>query len=366
MAMDEEKKVDEKVEVKVEKKAPLKKWKKILGITVATLVITLLIIGVILSILFGDELNNRNKNVIDNVSNVYRFSGELLFSKDVDNYTFVVEFCNANNNVGDIVIDFLYRNMLVSQKKVAENIDTSNCNDYGIFFKDYNNDGMLDFSYITSRNGEESNYKIYTLTTKGEIVLLTDEEYSAKTSKFSPAFNCGNGVYSYSDAKVFYDGYEVKNEVGDYKLISRGNDKYQKINAESKLSFSDNRSIDAPKTEKINDLGENFFERHSLLKKYETYTAISVDLDNDQKNEKIVCFSDDNNGTRIIAFDSEDEVITTLVNLKDKKYSLDEIVELADLDGDEVAEIITRVPGNSEINICKYQWGYFFPKIIYN
>ena len=56
MAMDEEKKVDEKVEVKVEKKAPLKKWKKVLGITVATFAITLLIIGVILSILFGDEL----------------------------------------------------------------------------------------------------------------------------------------------------------------------------------------------------------------------------------------------------------------------------------------------------------------------
>lgn len=364
--MDEMKNVNEKVEVKSEKKVPFKKWKKVLVIIAVTFIVTLLVAGAVLSILFGDELNGKNNKIIDNVSNVYRFSGELLFSRDIENYTFVVEFCDAKDNVGNIFIDFLYRNMLVSQRKVAENIDISNCSDYGIFFNDYNGDGMLDFSYIASKNGEESIYKIYTLTTKGEIVLLTESEYSAKVSKFSPAFKYENGVYVYPETEVFYDGYEIKTDVGEYKLTSKSNDKYNKINSTSKLSFSDNRKVEMPKLEKVENLGESFFERHSLLAKYEEYNAVSVDLDNDGENEKIVCFADKNKGTRIIAFDGMDEVIVTLVDLKDGIYSLEEIVELADLDGDGVLEIITKAPLEKEVSVSKYQGGYYFPKINYN
>lgn len=363
--MGEEKNVNEKEEIKIGKNPPLKKWKKVLGLIVITLVSTALIAGIVVTILFDDELNNKNNKVIDNVSNVYRFSGELLFSKAIGNYTFVVEFCKANGNTGDIFIDFLYKNVLVNQKKVSENIDISNCNDYGIFFKDYNKDGMLDFSYISARNGEESIYKIYTLTTKGEIVPLTEEEYSEKTCKFSPVFREENGVYTCSNPEIYYDGYKIKADVGAYKLTGLSNDKYQKINSTSKLSFSDNRNIEPKKVEKIDDLGEIFFERHSLLKKYENYNAISVDLDNDEKNEKIVCFSDQNKGTRIIVFDNNDEVIVTLVDLKDGKYSFEEIVELVDLDGDKVTEIVTKAPLEREVSISKYQGGYYFPKIIY-
>ena len=174
-----------------------------------------------------------------------------------------------------------------------------------------------------------------------------------------------NGVYTCSNPEIYYDGYKIKADVGAYKLTGLSNDKYQKINSTSKLSFSDNRNIEPKKVEKIDDLGEIFFERHSLLKKYENYNAISVDLDNDEKNEKIVCFSDQNKGTRIIVFDNNDEVIVTLVDLKDGKHSFEEIIELVDLDGDKVTEIVTKAPLEREVSISKYQGGYYFPKIIY-
>ena len=84
--MGEEKNVNEKEEIKIGKNPPLKKWKKVLGLIVITLVSAALIAGIVVTILFGDELNNKNNKVIDNVSNVYRFSGELLFSKAIGNH----------------------------------------------------------------------------------------------------------------------------------------------------------------------------------------------------------------------------------------------------------------------------------------
>lgn len=362
--MEEEKKVNEVPKFETEKKPPMKKWKKVLILAVVTLFVSLMIFGIIFSILFGDNINSGNNSVIYNVSNVYRFSGDILFSQNIGDYTFVVEFLEKNNDVGDIMIDFLYRNVLVSQKVVAESIDISYCNDYGIYFKDYNNDGMLDFSYITSRNGESSYYKIYTLTSKGEIILLNETSYKVDGKKFSVAFENDSGKYV--ESEIYYDGYKIGTDVGTYELKGEISNEYKKISLDSKLSFSDNRTVETVKTENIAELGTNFFERHSLLEAYSEYEAISVDLDNDENFEKLICFSDDVKGTRIIAFDSEDEVIANLVNVKGKKYSLNSVIELVDLDNDEVIEIITKLPSENEVSISKYNLGYYFPKIVYS
>lgn len=360
----EENKVNEVPKIENVKKPPMKKWKKVLILAVVTILASLMIFGIIISILFGDNTNSGNNGVIDNVSNVYRFSGDILFSQNIGDYTFVVEFLEKNNDIGEIMIDFLYRNMLVSQKTVAENIDISNCNDYGIYFEDYNKDGMLDFSYITSRDGEKSYYKIYTLTSKGEIILLNEDTYEVTGKKFSVAFENDTGKYSTSN--LYYDGYKIGNDIGTYELKGEVNNEYRKINSDSKLSFTDNRIIESVKTEKIDELGNMFFEKHSLLKNYSECEAMSVDLDNDEKYEKLICFSDEVKGTRIILFDNEDEVIANLVNVKSEKYSLNNVIELADLDNDGIIEIITKLPSNDEVSISKYNLGYYFPKIVYS
>lgn len=360
----EEEKVNEVSKFESVKKPPMKKWKKVLILAIVTIFASLMIFGIIISILFGDNTNSGNNGVIDNVSNVYRFSGDILFSQNIEDYTFVVEFIEENAKKGDIMVDFLYRNMLVSQKTVAENIDISDCNDYGIYFEDYNKDGMLDFSYINSRDGENSYYKIYTLTSKGEIILLNEGAYEVTGKKFSVAFDNDTGKYSTS--VLYYDGYKIGTDAGTYELKGEANNEYRQINSNSKLSFADNRIIESVKNEKIDELSDIFFGKHSLLKSYSEYEAISVDLDNDEKFEKIICFSDEVKGTRIIVFDSEDEVIANLINVKGKKYSLNSVIELADLDNDEIIEIITKLPNEDEVSISKYNLGYYFPKIVYS
>ena len=95
--------------------------------------------------------------------------------------------------------------------------------------------------------------------------------------------------------------------------------------------------------------------------------VINIDLDNDGVNEKIVSFFDTKSiDTRIIMFDGEDDVIANLVNVKGKQYKLDDVVEFWDIDGDNVIEIITKLPDSNEVTVSKYYVGYYFPKVEYN
>lgn len=367
--MDEEKEVEGvKDEVSLKKEVKKKKGLKVLIIFLVTIIFTFLVIGIAGYILYGDELFlDLDKGPSNNVTNVHRFAGQILFSNMVDNYSFVTEYVPVDEKVGNVVVNFLYRNMLVSNVVVAESIDISDCGDYGIVFRDYNNDGMSDFSHIFKRNDGKSVYKVYTLTKEGKLVLLDDKEYSFSSNKFSLGLDVKDGGYTYNEAKLYYDGYEIGPDVGTYRLDSERRNGFSKVSEGSKLSFSDGHVLEKPMYKVETTLSDEFFYRHSLLKRYNEVKAINIDLDSDGFSEKIVSFFDSNtNDTRIIMFDKEDEVIANLINVKGKKFEFNDVVEFWDVDNDNVIEVITKLPDSNEITLSKYYFGYYFPKVEYN
>jgi flagellar basal body-associated protein FliL len=121
---EERKEVKEEITQKETKKS---KRVKILIILAITLIFSLMVIGIILFVLFGDEININEQNKINSVTNVHKFSGEILFTQRAEDYTFVTEYISKDENVGDININFLYKNALVSKKVVAQDIDISSC-----------------------------------------------------------------------------------------------------------------------------------------------------------------------------------------------------------------------------------------------
>lgn len=318
-------------------------------------------------ILFGDKIFNNDANKgTNNVSNAHRFTGDILFSQIAGDYSFVTEFLSEDKKVGNVKVNFLYKNAFVSDIVVAENISIENISDYSIIFNDYNNDGTTDFSHISSVGNNESIYKIYTLTKDGKLIRLDENEYSFKSNKFSLKLEIKDGKYIYSEAKVYYDGYEIGLDTGTYKLNGKKTDEYSKVNGESKISFEDGRKIEKPVFETLTELNETFFNKHSLLKDYNELKVINTDLDKDGAFEKIGCFyNSKTNNTRIIMFDNNEEVVVNFVNVKDKKYKLEEVIELLDIDNDGTIEIITKLPDSNEVTISKYYLGYYFPEIEY-
>jgi hypothetical protein len=238
--------------------------------------------------------------------------------------------------------------------------------DYSIVFKDYNSDGTTDFSHISFAGENESVYKLYTLTKEGKLVRLDETEYKFKSNKFSLKLDVKDGKYIYNEAQAYYDGYEIGLDAGIYKLNSEKKGNYEKVNSESKISFEDGRKIGKPVFETLTTLSEMFFNKHSLLKEYNEIKVINIDLDKDGTFEKIACFyNGKTNNTRIIMFDSSDDVVVNLVNAIDKKYELEEVIELLDIDSDGTVEIITKLPDSNEVVISKYYLGYYFPEIEY-
>lgn len=355
---------EERKEIKEEttkKEAKKSKITKVLIILVVTLLFSLLVIGIVYLVLFGDKINTDKQNKFNTVTNSHKFSGEILFTQRVEDYTFVTEYISKDEKIGDININFLYKNALVSKKVVAQDIDISRCSDYGIIFKDYNNDGMTDFSHIFSTDDKKSLYKVYTLTKDGEIILLDDKEYNFNSNKFSLLLNKENEDYTYNVEKVYYDGYEIGNAPGTYRLEGERNPKNNFVYEGSKISFENGKSSIKSKFETVT-LEDKFYQKHTLLKDYDEVNAINIDLDNDGNKEQVVwLYKTENKNTRVILFDSESEVISNLVNVKGEKYSFDNI-EFLDLDKDNIIEIITKTPNEKEVVISKYQLGYYFPE----
>ena len=366
--MSEEKEAEVvKEEVAPKKEVKKSKKAKVLIILLVTIIFTFLVVGIAGYILYGDKIfidSNKGQN---NITNVHRFTGQILFSQMIDNYSFVTEYVSTGEKVGNIVVNFLHRNVLVSNVVVAENIDISACSDYGIIFKDYNNDGMSDFSHIYKISDGKSMYRLYTLTKEGKLIRLDDKDYSFLSNKFSLGLDVKDGVYTYNEAKIYYDGYEIGLDTGVYELKGERNTGFSKVRADSKLSFSDNRNIELTKYEVTTTLTEAFYDKHSLLKRYNEVKVINIDLDGDEVTEKIVHFFDtDTKDTRIIVFDGEDEVTVNLVNVKGKKYELNDVVEFLDIDNDGVIELITKLPDSNEVTVSKYYLGYYFPKVEFN
>lgn len=364
--MSEEKNVNKTDEKIVEKKpAKSKKRIKILIIFIITVIFSLLVIGVIGTILFGDKVFFNNKNgVINEVNDAYRFSGEILFSQVSGEYSFVTEFFASNGRVGNVVVDFLHRNKLISKVTVAENIDIGKCSDFGIVFKDYNDDGMSDFSHIFSTSNGKSVYKIYTLKKDGKLELLDDKEYSFPTTKFSLGLEVINGEYKYNVSKIFYDGYEIGIDAKSYTLNGERNNEYKKVNENSRLSFEDGRSIDSPKYKTSDSLPKEFLYNNPLLERYDVVKFITIDLDGNDLLEKLVyLFDSKTNDTRITLFDSDDNIVVNFLNVKGKRYELLDIVEFMDIDNDGVIEFITRSPDSDVVTVSKYCLGYYFPEV---
>lgn len=362
--------MEEEKETEAIKDPPRKskdKKAKIIILLIISLIFSFLVAGIVGFILFGDRiLDNNEEKTPNNVSNAHRFTGEILFSQIVGDYSFVTEFISDVHNTGNVIVNFLYKNEFVSNITVAENINIEKCSDFSIIFKDYNNDGTTDFAHIFSLGDKESVYRIYTLTKEGNLIRLDENDYKFKSNKFSLMLEEKDGKYSYSGTKVYYDGYEIGMDTGTYRLNGEKVETYSKANGESKISFADNRKIEKSNFGKITSLDESFFTRHSLLKEYDQIEGIYIDLDNDGVTEKIICFYDSKlNRTRIIMFDGDDELAVNFVNEKDKKYKLDEIIELLDINGDGVTEIITKLPDSNEVTVSKYYLGYYFPEIEY-
>lgn len=363
--MEEEKNVTKEQDLKTKGKKS-KKVKVIIAIII-TLIFSLLVLGAGSFILFGDKIlnNNTNKNP-NNISNAHRFTGEILFSQMAGDYSFITEFISEDKKVGNVIVNFLYKNEFVSNIIVAENINIEKCSDYSIIFKDYNNDGTTDFAHISSIGDKKSVYKIYTLTKEGNLIRLDENEYNFKSNKFSLKLDIKDRKYIYNEAKVYYDGYKIGLDTGTYKLSEEKIDSYNKVNSESKISFEDGRKIEKPVFETLTVLNETFFSKHSLLKEYNEVEVINIDLDKDGAFEKIGCFySGKTNNTRIIMFDNNDEVVVNFVNATDKKYELGDVIELLDIDNDGTIEIITKLPDSNEVTVSKYYLGYYFPEIEY-
>lgn len=333
---------------------------KVIFLLLVTLFFCLIVLGIACIILFGEDIYMKNGQ--NNGSDVYRFSGEILFSQLIDKYCFVTEYIPTGENVGNLQINFLYENRLASNIVVAENINIERYKEYAIAFKDYNDDGMLDFSHVFKNNDDESIYKIYTLTKEGKLLKFNDEEYRFNSNKFSVALEVKDGEYTYNDVKLYYNGYEIGTDVGTYKLAGNKKTEYTRVNKYSNLSFQDNRTIDIPQYEMENSLSQMFLEKHNMFQKYNDVEVRKIDMDNDGNKEKLVyLFDKDTNDTEVILFDSFDEVVANLINVKGEKYEFNEVVELIDIDNDGTIELITKQPGLDEITISKYHFGYYFP-----
>lgn len=366
--MDDQLKNNENLEIELEDKAQKSneqgRKKKIICILVATIIFSFLILCVGGMILFRDGTSKPKVN--NSIPNAYRYTGEILFSQNIGDYTIATEFISENSKIGNINLTFLYNNVLVNNLIIAENIDISDFSDYGIIFNDYNNDGTIDFSYISSRNGNNSVYRIYTISNDAKIIRLNEEEYTFSSKKFSIGLTYSDGKYTYDDSKLYYDGYEISQDAGTYSLKGDRNINYKKVHEGSKLSFPSGKSIKLPKYTTEEKLSDEFLERHSLLKNYTTTNIINIDLDSDGNMEKIVyLFDETTKNTRIIAFDSIDEVIAILFDAKGKKYEQKDVLEFFDIDGDNIIEFIIKAPDKDEVEVTKYHGGYYFPKVIY-
>lgn len=238
-----------------------------------------------------------------------------------------------------------------------------------------------DINEITSKDIElpqSSEDDSFTLSVENNIILYDGYEIEIKTG-IQDISDMKNTAETKQKFNVSYYNYED----GKYEGITNGifgDETYEGYSLVSNV-----RRI--AMTQKYNAIPRNFFRTNELPKELmemadcSSVTIDSIDLDNDGKEEKIVCYTvsytEDQIGdgepqasSAIMLFDSDYKKIADLVYLEDGFWagireenrkiflSLDE-AEYIDIDNDNVMEIVLKIPTyeGTRISILKYNNG---------
>jgi len=315
-------------------------------------ILTFIIIVILLIVIFIYYFFNKENNTLYEIPNSYSFSGNILSTTKIYNdIDLVIE--EKNNSIYGVT---LRNNELVAQKEFNRNIDYSKVNDFNLVLDNFNNDSEKDFIYLFNKDDEGFIYKFYTVTKNGEIKALNIKDITVDSKKASLKLSKVDDEYQYKVPNFYFDGYKVAAEIGEHKLVEKNEDIKKTISRTSKISVE--KGVDAlpRKVSVLKKVSEYILNVNSYLTEVEDKYCIEVDLDGDNQTEYIIGFFKDGK-TYINLFDNSANFIVNIF-LQEGKKEISEILEIADVDDDDIMEMI--ILKEEFLEIHKYNRGFYY------
>lgn len=333
-------------ELKTKERNNKKVKRKLMLVSAIMTVFAVLIIFIIISIMFWGKDDLDNDYI---VPDSYVFSGNILSTNLVySNISLVVE--ERDNVIYGVT---LKNNELISEKILTDKIDYSKINDFSVVFKDYNNDGEKDFSYLFDEATNGYIYKFYSIDINGKIVELDIENVVVDSKKVSLKFGPG---YKYEAPFFYYDGYKIPAEIGVHKLSEKSEADKKTISKASNIAIEDNYNALPRKVSILKEIPEYVQNANNYLLDADKKQGLEVDLDDDKQEEYIISFVKDNK-TYVSLFDSSANFIETLLTVNGEK-DISEMMEVADVDNDGIMEIV--VIKNDSLEVHKFYNGFYY------
>jgi len=334
----------ETMKTKEENRKKSKRKLMLIALVCSLIFIVLLILAVII---FGKARTQTNYTS----PNSYSFLGNILATTSIYNdILLVIE--EKDNSINAVT---LKNNELVSQKMLCSNLDYNEITDYTVVLEDYDSNKNKDFLYISEKVENGYAYKFYTIDRNGDIKDLGLESIVLDTKKASVKVIKNGNKYEYNAPIFFYDGYKVLAEIGEHKLTEKSAVK-NTISKNSKVTIDGRYKAIPRKYSVSNDIPEYVQNVNNYLLDIAKKQLIEVDLDGEGQKEYIICFSK-NGKTYVSLFDNSANFIANLLEVNGEKM-INEILEVADIDNDNIMELICVKEESIEVH--KYNSGFYY------